>query len=148
MFVSVLGLGCATSLHALQAADLDDPVIMATDWTGIYVGAHAGMVSGSTRGTHPLFVFSGYNSEPAGVAGGLLGGYNWQFGNVVAGIEVDYTFSDAGDGVDNASWAATVELDHMASLRARLGYAVDDTMLYVTGGWPGPMSIMNLRSIW
>ena len=52
--------------------------------------------------------------------GGLHIGYNWQSGARVFGVEADASF---GDG-----------LDYLASLRARLGYARDNLLLYVTAG--------------
>lgn len=52
--------------------------------------------------------------------GGVHIGYNWQSGDRVFGVEADASF---GDGVD-----------YLASLRARLGYAMDNLLLYVTAG--------------
>ena len=52
--------------------------------------------------------------------GGVHVGYNWQSGARVFGVEGDVSF---GDG-----------LDYLASLRARLGYAHDNLLLYVTAG--------------
>ncbi len=52
--------------------------------------------------------------------GGVHLGYNWQSGDRVFGVEADASF---GDGVD-----------YLASLRARLGYAMDNLLLYVTAG--------------
>ena len=52
--------------------------------------------------------------------GGLHLGYNWQSGARVFGVEADASF---GDGVE-----------YLASLRARLGYARDNLLLYVTAG--------------
>ncbi len=31
------------------------------------------------------------------IPGGLQLGFNWQWGSAVAGFEIDYTFTDAGD---------------------------------------------------
>jgi opacity protein-like surface antigen len=52
--------------------------------------------------------------------GGVHIGYNWQSGSKVFGIEADASF---GDGVD-----------YLASLRARLGYAMDALLVYATAG--------------
>ena len=52
--------------------------------------------------------------------GGVHIGYNWQSGDRVFGVEADASF---GDG-----------LDYLASLRARLGYATDNLLFYVTAG--------------
>lgn len=52
--------------------------------------------------------------------GGVHIGYNWQSGARVFGIEADASF---GDGID-----------YLASLRARLGYAMDALLVYATAG--------------
>lgn len=55
------------------------------------------------------------------VIAGVHIGYNWQWNNVVAGIEGDASFNNNLD-------------EYLASLRARLGVATDRTLLYITGG--------------
>lgn len=106
------------------------------NWTGFYVGGHAGAVSGTTRGSFPpnSAVSIRYDTEPSGIAGGVLGGYNHQIGNVVLGVEADVTISDAGDGVNNGVAPATMDIEEMYSVRGRLGYAMGNTLLYATGG--------------
>jgi outer membrane immunogenic protein len=53
--------------------------------------------------------------------GGVHLGYNWQRSNgVVLGLEGDVSFLD--------------DIDYLASVRARLGYAAGSTLLYATGG--------------
>jgi outer membrane immunogenic protein len=64
--------------------------------------------------------FSSNDHDDVTFIGGLHIGYNWQSGARVFGLEADASF---GDGVD-----------YLASLRARLGYARDNLLLYVTAG--------------
>lgn len=52
--------------------------------------------------------------------GGVHVGYNWQSNARVFGVEADVDFADG--------------IDYLASLRARLGYAQDNLLLYVTAG--------------
>lgn len=53
--------------------------------------------------------------------GGVHLGYNWQRSNgVVLGLEGDVSFLD--------------DIDYLASVRARLGYAAGSTLIYATGG--------------
>ncbi len=53
--------------------------------------------------------------------GGVHAGYNWQKdGPLVLGIEGDVMFGD--------------EVDYLASIRGRIGYAMGDVLLYGTGG--------------
>lgn len=89
------------------------------DWTGFYVGAHAGY--GWENG-----------SDASGFVGGLQVGYNWQLSrNWVFGIEGDISGTDIND----ATLGIPVHVDYLASIRARLGYTWDRMMLYGTGGW-------------
>jgi opacity protein-like surface antigen len=52
--------------------------------------------------------------------GGLHAGYNFQRGDIVFGVEGDVDFSD--------------DINYLASIRARLGVAQDNWLLYITGG--------------
>lgn len=100
------------------------------DWSGAYVG---GMVSG-------IFVDSNYlpiggadpNLDGDGTMGGIYAGYNYQMGNFVMGIEGDVQFGEVDP--NNILDEVDQEIDFMATVRARLGYAHDRTMAYVTGG--------------
>ena len=65
------------------------------DWTGFYLGGHAGYGSGSFGpGTHPL-PLQGALFPPSitGMIGGYQAGYNYQLANrVVLGAEADVSF--------------------------------------------------------
>jgi opacity protein-like surface antigen len=52
--------------------------------------------------------------------GGVHIGYNWQSGSTVYGVEADASFGD--------------NVDYLASVRARLGYAIDNLLIYATAG--------------
>ena len=116
-------------------------------WTGFYVGVNAGAVLAG-RNNASAFVTppaTGLNSIGVGhrIAPvlGLQAGYNWQVGNLVAGIEADIQALGAGkhrigpatlpdgtivNGRSSGQWYGT--------LRPRVGYAFDRTLVYVTGG--------------
>lgn len=86
------------------------------------------------------------NNDDAAFTGGVQMGYNWQFGSFVAGIEADINYRGNGDsdgfnilgtgryadyglyysGADRGNWFGT--------LRARMGFALDRTLIYATGG--------------
>ena len=83
-------------------------------WTGFYFGANAG-ASFSDVETE-----DGDESDAVFV-GGLHVGYNWQkHGPWVFGIEGDVGFAD--------------DIEYIATLRGRLGYAAGSTLIYATGG--------------
>lgn len=86
------------------------------------------------------------NDDDAAFTGGAQMGFNWQFGPMVAGVEADINYRGNGDnngfnilgtgnyagyglyhsGSDRGNWFGT--------LRARLGFALDRTLIYATGG--------------
>lgn len=70
----------------------------------------------------------------------LRGGYDWQFGSWVVGGVVEYSRLELQDSVTAfsvtpAAYAFTRKLDSMFAVRARGGYAFDDNLVYVTGGY-------------
>jgi outer membrane immunogenic protein len=109
------------------------------DWSGAYVGAYAAVVSneGHYRNipdcpapcapTDPEMSGTGY-------AGGVLAGYNMDFGGWVLGIEGDWGWG--GEVAQNRDPRELTDLsfDNIATVRARAGAAFDDTLVYVTGG--------------
>jgi outer membrane immunogenic protein len=89
------------------------------NWSGFYFGGHVGYGWGDTT----------VAGDVDGFLGGLQAGYNWQFSrNVVFGIEGDIS------GTDMNNSPAFGHVDYLGTLRARLGYAWDRSMLYGTGG--------------
>jgi len=97
------------------------PVVRVFDWTGFYFGGHVGYGWSDTD--------SGL--EPTGFVGGLQAGYNWQFSpNWVFGLEADITGTDMNDSIAGVH----SHIDYLGTVRARLGYAVDRTLFYGTGG--------------
>lgn len=88
-----------------------------------------------------------------GILGGAQTGYNWEFGNAVFGVEADFDFpsikaTQAGTfvfpstlpggavGPPTAFFNATttVSTDWLVTLRPRVGWAIDNWLLYGTGG--------------
>jgi len=91
------------------------------NWTGFYVGGHVGYGWGNAD-----FAAGG---DVDGFLGGLQVGYNWQLSrNWVFGIEGDISGTDINN---NPGFA---HIDYLGTLRARVGYTWDRTMLYGTGG--------------
>lgn len=115
----------------------------AFNWSGAYIGAHLGYGWGMTE--------DGNNNRAPkkdmdGWLGGLQAGYNWQFdNNVVFGAEADVSLGavknkwvESIDGIEaqspNSTYYTEDKIGTHGTLRARLGYAVDRFMPYVTGG--------------
>jgi outer membrane immunogenic protein len=101
-----------------------DPV---SSWAGPYAGISAGYGFGGRTSIDA----TGNDISTSGWMGGVFGGYNFQQGMAVYGIEGDVNYSRL-DG-DNAGVDSRTSLD--GSLRGRLGAAVtDDILVYGTAG--------------
>lgn len=155
---AVAMLGIAPALAADMApryakAPMAAPVV-AYNWTGCYIGASGGgkwvrtrdvvntpLVTGGGLTTPAAFV--AITSEPDTWLIGGQAGCNWQTGNWVFGVEGDAhaqrwsSFATLGAG--NPAPFVTgdqfgLRSDWQASVRGRVGYAMDRTLFYVTGG--------------
>lgn len=111
------------------------PRVMAYDWTGAYMGV--GITYG--RGNHTAeggAPFTAPNSSGPGL--GVVAGYNWQNGNMVFGGEVAGVFSRM-NGTNDCGLGGGLEcearLNNFAAVRARLGVAMDNTLVFVTAGY-------------
>jgi outer membrane immunogenic protein len=62
------------------------------------------------------------------------GGFNWQNGPWVAGIEADVQFSHQRNGVNTSELQITNTFDFFSTLRGRVGYAMDEWLFYLTAG--------------
>jgi len=150
---SIAGIGAASAADmAVKARPLPPPIY---SWTGCYIGFSAGGKGIRTRDTVYMpavaapvavaasSVFLGELEDATWIAGGQVG-CNYQSGNWVFGIEGDAHGQRWGVSSTLAGLVVppgfavgdTFELrsDWQASARGRVGYAMDRTLFYVTGG--------------
>jgi outer membrane immunogenic protein len=116
--------------------------------TVIGTSAASGIIA---NGADPgLVAFSNRNASN-GFSGGGQVGYNYQFtpgSGVVAGVEADAQYLGFGSNRSAASFVGTPNpdltfvnpnglstLDYFGTVRGRLGYAFDRTLVYGTGGF-------------
>ena len=71
----------------------------------------------------------------AGLFGAQLG-YSHQVGNIVYGLEGDWAWTSFKEGreFDNGEYYVKARMDWLATLRARLGLAAGNAMVYATAG--------------
>ncbi|QIG51626.1 porin family protein [Nordella sp. HKS 07] len=77
-----------------------------------------------------------------GWLGGAHAGYNWEVNSFLVGLEGDIEFADLSgqtdvfltDGATDPIGEAKKDIDWLGSLRLRLGYAMDRSLIYLTGG--------------
>jgi outer membrane immunogenic protein len=113
------------------------------NWTGIYIGINGGYGTGNSNwsdgavGTTGSFTTSGY------LIGGSIG-VNYQIGEYVFGIEGDgdWTNLEGNSGSTCGAISAVVpppdgcqtQSGWLATVRGRVGYALDRTLIYGTAG--------------
>lgn len=81
----------------------------------------------------------GCDSDNTGVEGSIRAGYDWQFGSFVAGVVAEWSAVDVSDTITGfsstpANYVFKRELNDMAALRARVGFATGPALIYITGG--------------
>jgi outer membrane immunogenic protein len=111
----------AADMYGRRAPYTVQPPLNMYSWAGPYVGANLGYATGDITNS----VVS-----PSGFAGGIQGGYNWQFGQWVVGGEADLQGSSANDTF--AAWKFSNPW--FGTLRGRAGYAINNILIYGTGG--------------
>jgi outer membrane immunogenic protein len=171
---SAISILLASSLGAfaadLPARYTKAPAVAAIyNWTGFHVGANVGYGWGQSDLNTTLdqtsnwaiegaafqneFVrLSNHRLNPAGVIGGLQAGYNWQSGAGVFGLEADINASDIHERTiysgpnppTTRTFNESIKNDWFLTVRGRAGYAVDRTLLYVTGG----LAVGNVSGSW
>lgn len=113
--------------------DFDDTVILNGTTNSAF---SPGSCKGSALGNNAV---AGCDNDTAGVEGAIRLGYDMQFGSFVVGAVGEYSVFDVSDTVTSfsttpAAYEFSRDLDSMAALRLRAGYAAGPALYYVTGG--------------
>ncbi|OAF11565.1 outer membrane protein [Bradyrhizobium neotropicale] len=175
IFVSPFLLGAGA--HAADLALKAPPraIVTAPPWTGWYVGLNAGGNWGRSGGDtfyscsdpdgvgcYSSAAYSvainnlgaGQRFDTAGFTGGIQGGYNWQAGNWLLGLEADLDyFRSAGSRTVTAaapfsngtlSLTSSISTDWLFTFRPRVGVVVSNWLFYGTGG----LAVSQLNGRW
>lgn len=139
-------------------------------WEGFHIGANFGaafptsesgrLQAGSGFATNAFDLYPP-NRDRAGAVVGAQVGYDWQIGQWVYGVETDFNFLDVRrsatglfptpasywPGATSYGLTSDENGNYFASFRGRLGFAVDRTLFYVTGGvatggWRGASNLI------
>jgi outer membrane immunogenic protein len=143
------------------------------NWSGWYIGLNAGGNWGESNnptsvGVRSSIGGSAFNDaqvaainaaaatssvNTSGFTGGVQGGYNWQTGNLVAGVELDFqyfrsegqnTISGIISGGSPFTITSSVSTDWLFTTRPRLGVASGNWLLYGTGG----VAVTRIKASW
>ncbi|QRG07451.1 porin family protein [Xanthobacter dioxanivorans] len=127
--------------YPVKAAPIPVPMF---SWTGFYIGGNVGWGWASNTYDYTAFGSPFTYSYDLGGSNGFFGGgqvgYNYQFANnVVLGAEADLEWADIGSsavlvGGPAGGILASQNVDYFGTIRARLGYAMDRFLPYITGG--------------
>lgn len=136
-----VGMAGASDLPVRMPVKAAPIVAPPFNWTGFYVGANAGVLWGHSVQTvdiddAPIGILPD-DSRFAGFIGGVQAGYNWQFSNIVLGVEADIDFSTAKKSVITSTALGDTHNMSVSALgtgRGRLGVVFDRWLPYVTGG--------------
>ena len=126
------------------------------NWGGWYVGGNAGgawgrseAASAFVNGTAPIANQQAVSAaspqlDPDGFTAGGQVGYNHQVDRWLFGVEADASYfglkqarsvtAPAPIGISSFTTTNSVTTDWLVSVRPRVGYAVDRTLFYATGG--------------
>lgn len=137
LFSTVALVALSSGAFAADAVIEQLPVASTYNWTGLYVGAQAGYESGRTSYNFDGPVPNG-KFTPDGFVGGVYAGYNFETDTpLVFGLEGDVEYSDVKGSFDNPFGGfsgGSANLRWQGSARARVGYAFDRLLPYVTAG--------------
>ena len=102
------------------------------NWSGFYAGINGGYGWGKTSWTDPVGGTTTGDFNMSGALAGGTAGYNRQIEKIVVGAEGDVDASwIKGTAVTDC---CQTQNDWFATARARLGFAMDRWMPFVTGG--------------
>ena len=144
--------GAGLGLFALDGAAIaaDIPVRMPVkapyiqpvfDWTGFYIGAHAGYGRGASSAVlaDPATLATG--NHFSGVIGGVQAGYNVRLpSGLLLGVEADLSFpnylnsNSVVSSLTSARSDVTEQWDYVGTARGRIGYSSGPWLAYATGG--------------
>jgi outer membrane immunogenic protein len=116
--------------------------IAPASWSGFYVGGQAGYTWGYADYIHTStsgFV-EGFAFQPRSLIGGTHAGMQRQWGNWVFGIEGSFNWTrldETRTSVPKAPVFKTFELNDLATIVGKAGYAANNWLIYVKGGWAG-----------
>jgi high affinity Mn2+ porin len=153
LLIGALHLGALVVIASGKSAAADDIIVtkapaisssatFAYDWSGFYAGGHVAFSVGRANSTlsdpGPTASTNPFNSQ----YGGLQAGYNYVLpSRLLFGIETDITFPQFFEngliftGGTAQGTTVTDQIDYIATLRGRFGYAFDRWMIYGTGGF-------------
>jgi outer membrane immunogenic protein len=136
---TLFAAGALLAAQGAQAADLSvAPLYKAPppqaspvyNWSGFYLGVNGGGGWGRSWWQSQSTAIDLSGAQVGGTAG-----YNWQFGNVVLGVEGDIDWSNLkGTSSGEPCPGCSTSDSWLSTVRGRAGYAFGSVLPYLTGG--------------
>ena len=132
-----IALAAAALLLTTAAADASP-----FEFRGFYAGFHAGHIDAEAE-------LTGGDLDGGSLMGGAQAGYNFVDGSFVYGVEFDISLAGVGPdgGCPYGPVSCEIDIGPMSTLRARIGYATGDWLVYATGGVAGSMTHWAMTSM-
>jgi outer membrane immunogenic protein len=151
--MALTGSAYAADMGLPAKAPLPAPIPYA-NWQGFYIGGSIGAARLNTTGNQTANATDGAygtcaasegtvqgiascSTSATGFTAGVQVGYDWQTRYFVYGVVADWTWTNLSHTVTNHLSSHPffrAKVDWLASFRGRMGLAVDDTLVYFTGG--------------
>ena len=144
----VAGAAAAVAMSVCSAAAADLPPAPAPvptapvayapaaiyNWTGFYIGAHAGGDFGNSSWSDP-FTGASNTFSSTGFLGGAQLGANYQLNMLVLGVEGDFSWTNLkGSGTDSLGDSINTGVNWTSTVTGRIGAAFDRFLIYGKGG--------------
>lgn len=116
----------------------------AGEFSGFYVGVNGGGMNFTTKGAFTLVPDEFWHTDrKEATIGGIHGGFQGQWGNLVAGIEGSwqgvlsngYGSTDGGQCSLSAGFLCQARINDILSVGPRVGFAMNQFLVYGTGGY-------------
>jgi outer membrane immunogenic protein len=144
MKLSLVTTAVLTCLVTGSAVAADMPVkaypgqSYAHSWNGFYVGGvvGAGIITPQFNDLDGFFADTSWQTGDWAFTGGLTGGYNWQYGSAVFGVEADINWTSFSNSSTNPAFDSQFDAkwNWFSTIRGRFGLALDRTLVYATAG--------------
>ena len=143
-------LGAIAMVSSASAADMAAPppyrapapamVATAYNWSGFYIGGEVGGAWSDMAYLHTNTggIIDPITHHPSSWAGGGQVGFQYQWSNIVAGIEGNFIATDLNATAlapFSADRSNSVKINSLATVVGKLGVAFDRWMVYGKGGW-------------
>lgn len=127
------------------------------DWSGVYIGGKLGGAWSDVDWVQnpnyftlngPTLVGTASTFSPSGFAGGIIGGANVQHGQWIFGAELSLSGTDLSETKPSPFFPTidtyTTELDWLATVEGRVGYAWSQLLVFGKAGWAGGNAAVTL----